>query len=184
VRATSLSLRIWARTSVPVRRLRDGLFGALRVSGLLPRVYEPVYSERRLRYPAGAAAGPPCSVGARIRSADGEGMRLSNVLDALAYGSLGAAEPGMILLTVFADGLPQLIRAAARCAAGHPSSLVHRDAPRELILRVAGTSPEPHCRRPGFYLIRPDRIVAAHGHGPDLSVIRALLRTWDSEYHH
>ena len=187
VHATYISLNIWARTTLPARRARDAAFDALRISGLLDHVYEPVYSERRLRYPVGAATRAPdpglCSIRARARSLDGSGMRLSNALDAVAYQAFDAAEHRTILLTVFADGLPSLVRAAARRAARDPESVVHRDAPRELIDAAAGRFSDLRCRRPGFYLIRPDRIVAAHGHGDDLSSIGALP-AWDSKYHH
>lgn len=184
VHTTSLGLNLWIRTSTPARRIRDALFGVLRVTGLLARVYEPVYSERRLRYPNAGRSLRPCAIRALLRSADGTGMRLSNALDAAAYGAFDPTEQRMILLTVYADTDPRLVRAAARYAAAYPASLVHRDVPRERMLAASGTSADPRCRRPGYYLIRPDRIVAAHGHGADLSVVRSLLRVWDSQYHH
>lgn len=180
VRIAYISLRIWARTAAPTRRARDAAFGALRISGLLDPVYEPVYSERRLRYPAGPAVGVPaagpCAIRARIHCLDGNGMRLSDLLDAVAYGAFDPTEDRMILLTVFAEQLPRLAQSAADCAAHYPSWVVHRDASGEVVARSAGgNSPGPRCRRPGFYLIRPDRIVAAHGHGSDLSSVRTLL---------
>ena len=180
VRIAYISLRIWARTAAPARRARDAAFGALRVCGLLESVYEPVYSERRLRYPAGPVVSAPavgaCALRARIHSLDGSGMRLSELLDAVAYGAFDQAEHRMILLTVFAKELPELVRAAADCAAEHPQWLVHRDASWQVIARSMGDSAGPPCRRPGFYLIRPDRIVAAHGHGADLSAVRTLVK--------
>jgi 2-polyprenyl-6-methoxyphenol hydroxylase-like FAD-dependent oxidoreductase len=179
VRIAYLTLRIWARTAAPARRVRDAAFGALRVSGLLESVYEPVYSERRLRYPAGPVVSVPavgtCALRARVHSLDGNGMRLSDLLDAVAYGAFDPTERRMILLTVFAQDLPELVRAAAECAAERPSWVVHRDASSEAIARSTGDLHGPRCLRPGFYLIRPDRIVAAHGHGSDLSAVRALL---------
>ena len=180
VRTAYISVRLWATTRPASIRARDTAFDALRHAGLLGRLYTPVYSERRLRYPAGAAIGAPapdpCALQARLRSVDGSGLRLSNALDAVAYGAFDPAETRTILLTVFADKLPGLLHAAERCAQEHPDVLVHRDAPRRLMQeRSASSSATVHCRRPGFYLIRPDRIVAVHGHGADLSAVRALL---------
>lgn len=179
VRTAELSVRMWGAHAAAVRTVRDGAISALRAGGMLNRVYEPLYSAQRLRYPAGpeVAVSPAhlCALRARVLAVNGNGMRLSDRLNDAAYRGEGAAEQRMILLTVYASRTPELVRAAAKCAAEHPALVVHRDVPAEDLADRAGEPSAPHCRHPGYYLIRPDRIVAAHEHDLGLLTARSIL---------
>lgn len=179
VRTAELSVRMWGARGAATRLVRDAAISALRAGGMLNRVYEPLYSAQRLRYPAGpevsVSPSNPCSVRARVLAVDGNGMRLSDRLNDATYRGVGPAEQRMILVTVYASRMPELVRAASGCAAEHPALVVHLDIPEELLTERPRETPAPHCRQPGYYLIRPDRIVAAHGHGSDLSAALTTL---------
>jgi 2-polyprenyl-6-methoxyphenol hydroxylase-like FAD-dependent oxidoreductase len=181
VREARLNLRLWSLSDRRARAARDTALRLLHAAGLLGAVYEPFYSGRRLRHRPGtavaASAGDPCSARARVLSRDGDGMRLSRGLHRLVVGAdagEAARETRMMLLTVFADFAPGLASGAARLAAEWPALLVHRQVPAAAMPpRTDG----PRCREPGYYLVRPDDIVAVHRHGADLSAVAALLRS-------
>lgn len=173
VRDTDLHTRaLTARTPRRVA-VRDAAFTMLDRSGAAARLYAPVMAGRRLAYAPERntqhPAGPGCRLRGRLPGAPVPGA----VFPRAAALSLGTAGPepdpaAWTLLLQPPAGDARWMTETEHIAARWPQ------------LRVLWRAPGPAeergiCRRPGYYLIRPDGHVAAHGHAGDLDRLESEL---------
>jgi 2-polyprenyl-6-methoxyphenol hydroxylase-like FAD-dependent oxidoreductase/pimeloyl-ACP methyl ester carboxylesterase len=191
VRDTDLQTRaaMWNRTSQVV--LRDLAMRTLDRTKVLNRYYVPVAAGRRWVYGQPGAAGRPlpsdwCDVKSRVRRQARQGGALPRWF-ALDLGIAGpSADPNLFSVVVMPDsggstaGSPSAGTAAAVANllrpwsrqlrvvdAGSRSGASGRSGGRrDEMLRRARK--ELHCRRGGFYLVRPDGHIVLHGHTDDL----------------
>ncbi|WP_431681636.1 FAD-dependent monooxygenase [Kitasatospora sp. KL5] len=172
VRDTDIQTRAWLVDGPAEVLLRDAAFRLGDRSGLLSRLYGPVMAGLRLAYPPRRDSQEPSGLtGCRVRGRLPGGLRPGAVLPrplATAAGLAGPAEqpPGW---TVAAVGGPDGWGAAIeRLAAPRPGLTA---------VRIPGPAAALHtgCHRPGYYLVRPDGHIAAHGHTRDLDRLDAEL---------
>jgi 3-(3-hydroxy-phenyl)propionate hydroxylase len=174
VRDTSIQTRAWMAQG-PARVLaRDTAFKLLERSGAVVKLYTPVMAGRRLAYPPerqtqlpGRSPVPGRRTGCGLR---GGGIRVGGVFPrevALRHKISGPQ----------ADPLAWTVAVLPRF--GRPARLVPRIKARTAHLpgvRVVSLGPhDVPCRRPGYWLIRPDGHIAAHGHALDLHRLEAEL---------
>ncbi|MER5861925.1 FAD-dependent monooxygenase [Kitasatospora sp. NPDC002040] len=176
VRDTDIQTRAWlVRTPAKVR-LRDAAFKVADRTGLFTRFYAPVMAGRKLAYPAVRPTQEPggrsrCRVLGDVRNTLKTGAVFPRAL-AVPHGIAGpAAEPSYWSLVAVCEGDTPGWRTAIRELAAERPQL----RTIELTLDAARHT---GCRRQGYYLVRPDGHVAAHGHTQDLSALRAELTTW------
>ena len=175
VRDTDIQTRAWLVNSPAKVRARDAAFTLADRSGL-SRLYGPVMAGRRLAYPAQRPSQLPGGLPAcRVRGQLPGGLRPGAVLPrplALHHGLVGPdADPlsWTILLTP-GPGDQEWTTQAEHLAARRPQVRVERAA-HGLALRHTG------CGRAGYYLVRPDGHIAAHGHSGDLERLESELVT-------
>lgn len=177
VRDTDLQTKAWGVSGRGRVLARDAAFRALDRSGLAVRAYAPVLAGRRLAYPPERETQRPsgravCQLRGRLPGGALPGGAVFPRGLALRYGFAG---PDADLSAWIVAFLPpqtaagswsaQLGRLCGQFPATRTVRLAPRDAPE-----VCG------CGKPGYYLVRPDGHVAAHGHEHDLDRLEAELR--------
>jgi 2-polyprenyl-6-methoxyphenol hydroxylase-like FAD-dependent oxidoreductase/pimeloyl-ACP methyl ester carboxylesterase len=187
VRDTDLQTRaaMWNKTSQVV--VRDAVMRTLDRTKVLNRYYVPVAAGRRWVY--GQSGGPRrelptdwCDVKSLLRRQAKQGGAIPRGL-AVDLGMAGAAvDPNLFSVLVLpggaagpdglAEAVAQLLQPwsrqiqvvdAARTSGGRGSRR------QEELLRRARK--ELHCKRGGFYLVRPDGHIVRHGHHDDLDAL-------------
>ncbi|CAM5652724.1 oxygenase [Streptomyces pilosus] len=174
VRDTDLQTRAWVANSRAKVLARDAVFKLLDRTGAVSRFYTPVMAGRRLAYPpvrdtqlpSGAAA---CRVRGRVPGGLKDGAVFPR-RPALAYGISGpGADPHAWTLVLAPPSK------AWRAEAGHVVAR-HGEAVRTVVLRRRESAFATGCRSAGYWLVRPDGHIAAHGHRADLGRLEAELR--------
>ncbi|HEU5155704.1 MAG TPA: FAD-dependent monooxygenase [Streptosporangiaceae bacterium] len=179
IRDTDLQTRAWMVKGRGKVLLRNALFRLLARSGWASRVYAPRLAGRRLTYAPTRKTQQPAGWSSwsslcRLRNRRPGGLRVGTPFPrrlATGYGIAGpAAEPGeWTIVTADAARVAPWI-AQVEAMAEHWPRLRVIGIPR------ADMAPVARCRRPGFYLIRPDGHIAAHGHVRDLPRLETELR--------
>ncbi|MFF8829499.1 FAD-dependent monooxygenase [Streptomyces sp. NPDC015131] len=176
VRDTDLQTRAWMVRHPAQVRVRDGAFRMLERSGAVSRFYAPVMAGRRLAYtPQRETQGPSGRAACQVRGRLPGGLRVGAVFPrpvALALGTAGpGADPSRWTLAVVAGRGGSGWRAET-------DRLVAR-WPRVAAVPVGRGALAPYggCERSGYYLVRPDGHIAAHGHERDLRRLEAELGT-------
>ena len=174
VRDTDLQTRVWVADHPAKVLARDVAFRLLDRSGVVSRFYAPVMAGRRLAYPPVRDTQLPSGWSAcRLRGRLPGGLRVGAVFPrrlAVRYGVSGPrVDPAKWTVVAVprsrAPGWPaEVERVAARWPQARVALVPHRDAGV-----VTG------CGRTGFYLVRPDGHIAAHGHRADLNRLRTEL---------
>ncbi|WP_371539482.1 FAD-dependent monooxygenase [Streptomyces sp. NBC_00466] len=174
VRDTDLQTRAWMVESQVRIRARDAAFRLLDRSGAVSRLYAPVMAGRRLAYtPARDTQYPARRSGCPPRTRLPGGLKVGAVFPRERAVPLGISgpdvDPSAWALAVIAprDGsawLTELGHLAARW-------------PLVRVVRMSRADVATHggCGRPGYYLVRPDGHIAAHGHERDLNRLEAEL---------
>ncbi|SFB98096.1 FAD-dependent oxidoreductase [Streptomyces aidingensis] len=174
IAATDRQTRAWMAGSRPRIVLRDAAFRLAGRSGLVPRQVFPVMAGRRVAYPADRDSQRPagrtrCGLLERLPGRLRIGMvfpRATAVAHGFAGSRPGSGSPaGWTLVTV--EPVPGL--RPHRLLADYPQVTAVRLASREAG-RATG------CRAPGYYLVRPDGHIAAHGHAGDAARLDTELR--------
>ncbi|MGW6818254.1 FAD-dependent monooxygenase [Streptomyces sp. NPDC055005] len=174
VRDTDLHTRaLTARTRRRVAA-RDTAFRLLDRTGAAARLYAPVMAGRRLAYTPDRDTRQPSTGACRVRDRLPGGIRAGSVFPRAAAVALGLAGPGRA-----PAGWTLLLRPPARDTAW-TARVEHTVGPWPGLRVLRATPDLPGrgglCARPGYYLIRPDGHVAAHGHTDDLHRLEAELR--------
>ncbi|WKU47482.1 FAD-dependent monooxygenase [Streptomyces sp. VNUA116] len=157
VRDTDVQTRAWMVDGRVRVAARDAAFRLLDRTGAVTRFYAPVMAGHRLAYrPQRRTQGPgrPCG---GVRAGE---LFPRGVVDGAGWALLLAVRPGAG--TAWAEE-------AAAVAAG-------RRGVRSVRLDLPAVAPATRCRRPGYYLIRPDGYVSAHGHARDTPRLHDELR--------
>ena len=193
VRDTDLQTRaaMWNRTSQVV--LRDMAMRTLDRTKVLNRYYVPIAAGRRWVYGQPGAGGRTlpsdwCDVKSLVRRQGKQGGALPRWF-AVDLGIAGpAVDPNLFSVVVMPDsGGGAGVTAAAVANLLQPWSRQvrvvdagsRRGAPghsgrrRDEMLHRARK--ELHCKRAGFYLVRPDGHIVLHGHSDDLDTLHAEL---------
>lgn len=174
VRDTDLQTRAWVADSPAKIVARDAAFRLLDRSGAMSRFYAPVMAGRRVAYPPVRVSQrpggwAPCLLRRRMPGSVAIGAVFPRRL-ALSYGISGpAADPlNWTVAVVAATDNPDWLGRIGRIAARRPHLRLRR-------LDRDGALGDLGCRRPGYYLIRPDGHIAAHGHQRDLDRLETEL---------
>ncbi|WP_171052804.1 FAD-dependent oxidoreductase [Streptomyces marianii] len=175
VRDTDLQTRAWVADSRAKVWARDAAFGLFERTGAVTRFYTPVMAGRRLAYPPVRESQRPSGLTrCKLRDRVPGGLKPGAVFPrryAVAHGISGpSADPhAWTLVLVPSD-------AAWLTEAGH---VVHRYGARirTVVLRRRELRAATGCGGPGYYLVRPDGHIAAHGHAADLGLLETELRT-------
>ena len=174
VRDTDLQTRAWV-AKTPARVLaRDTAFRLLDRSGVVSWGYTPVMAGRRLSYaaeretqqPSGRAA---CRLRRRLPGGVGTGAVFPRPL-AVAHRISGPEADLMCWTLAFVPPARSSWTAGLRRIAAHSPQL------RTVRLTGAEAARATGCTQPGYYLIRPDGHIAAHGHEQDLARLDAEVR--------
>ncbi|MBF6045457.1 monooxygenase [Streptomyces sp. NRRL B-1677] len=161
VRDTDVQTRAWMVDGRLRVAARDTAFRLLDRTGAVTRFYAPVMAGHRLAYrPRRRTQGPSWPV-----LCGGGGVRAGELFPRGPAG--GAGGTGWLLLLTVRPGTGEAWADEATAMAERRRG-VHP-------VRVALPTAAPACRRPGYYLIRPDGHVAAHGHAHDLTRLREEL---------
>lgn len=176
VRDTDLQTRAWMVDSKARIRARDAAFRLLDRSGAVSRLYAPVMAGRRLAYtPARDTQYPARRSGCAPRTRLPGGLKVGAVFPRERAVSLRIsgpeADPSAWAIAVIApaDG-PGWLTEVGHLAARWPQARVVR-------LSRADAAAHGGCGRPGYYLVRPDGHIAAHGHERDLNRLETELGT-------
>jgi 3-(3-hydroxy-phenyl)propionate hydroxylase len=165
VRDTDLQTRVWVAKNPVKIRARDAAFRLLERTGAVSRWYAPVMAGRRLAYrPVRETQLPTGRSACRLRGRLPGGLRVGAVFPRALATRYGVSGPGVdpSRWTVVAVGrsvgsgwLARLDRLAARY-------------PATRVIPVPQAASTTGCARTGYYLVRPDGHIAAHGHTGDL----------------
>lgn len=174
VRDTDFQTRAWLFKSRATVAARDAAFRLLDRTGIVSEFYAPVMAGRRLSYPPVRDTQQPSGwTGCRVRRSLPGALEVGAVFPrrlALAYGISGPdADPHGWNLAVVPDGNRAWEEELGHIVAQWPLL-------RQVTLRRRDAAPQAGCRSAGFYLIRPDGHIAAHGHARDLGRLEAELR--------
>lgn len=175
VRDTDFQTRAWMFNGRVQVRARDAAFRVLDRTGLVSHFYAPVMAGRRLAYDiVRATQGPSRKAGCGLHEKLPGGLKVGAVFPrrlALAHRISGpAADPQGWTLAVLppssggSDWSAEIGHILDRWPQVRAERLRRRNS-----LRATG------CWRPGYYLIRPDGHIAAHGHDRDLNRLEAEL---------
>ncbi|MFE3764984.1 FAD-dependent monooxygenase [Streptomyces sp. NPDC059104] len=176
VRDTDIQTRGWMVRRPAAVAARDVAFRMAERSGLFG-LYAPVMAGRRLAYPATRetqvpSGRPPC----RFRSKLPGGLVVGAVFPrelALPHRIAGPGEePAGWSLVVTCAGDAAAWRAQTRALAA-PWPQV-----RAVDLAAGSARSSTGCGQQGYYLVRPDGHVAAHGHAGDSDRLYAELTRW------
>ncbi|MFD4027507.1 FAD-dependent monooxygenase [Streptomyces sp. NPDC058576] len=170
---TAAQTRAWMADSRFRITVRDTAFRAAARSGAVPGLVFPAMAGRRVGYTARRrtqlpSGSPRCRVLGRLPGRLRAGMVFPRE-PAVSYGISSAESPAGWTVAV-QPGSPysHLPRLVARVAADWPQV-------RCVTLRPQDTVRATGCADAGFYLIRPDGHIAAHGHERDLTHLAAEL---------
>jgi len=174
VRDTDLQTRAWVANSRAKVLARDTAFKLLDRTGVVSRFYTPVMAGRRLAYPPVRDTQRPSGLsGCRLTGRIPGGLKDGAVFprrQALAYGISGPdvdPQAWTLVLTPPSD--------AWRTEAGHVARR-YGGAVRTVVLRRRESAHATGCRSAGYWLVRPDGHIAAHGHEADLGRLEAELK--------
>lgn len=157
VRDTDIQTRAWLVSAPWKVRIRDVLLRAADGSGLLQR-YAPVMAGKRVAYPLS----PAVLTGRH----GGAGTAFPQAL-------LAERDQNPLRYQLVTVGLPHEASAALHGVLRHWRHLLDHTAISGTVSPLGGK--RLLCRKPGFYLVRPDGYIAQHGHAGDLdSADRAL----------
>lgn len=179
VRDTDLHTRVWTVTHPAQLLIRDATFRLLHHSGVGSRFYAPVMAGRRLAYSALRNTQQPFGwTMCHLRCKFPGGLKVGAVLPRRLMVSLGIISPGtgVAVWTVVLRTPPNRadwLTEATHITGGWP--LV-----RAVVLPSGDAGDvvtNALCHRPGYYLIRPDGHIAAHGHERDLDRLDVELST-------
>ncbi|MFF4474417.1 FAD-dependent monooxygenase [Streptomyces sp. NPDC001599] len=176
VRDTDIQTRSWLVKRPTAVVARDAAFRVAERTGLF-RLYAPVMAGRRLAYPAVRQTQLPAGrTSCHLRSRLPGGLTVGAVFPrslAVPAGFAGTAcEPAGWTLAVTCRGDAVAWREQARAlAAAWPQV-------RAVDLSARSARTETGCRHQGYYLVRPDGHVAAHGHAGDLDRLHVELTQW------
>jgi len=173
VRDTDVQTRAWMVNGRLRLIARDAAFRALDASGAVSRWYTPVMAGRRLAYPATRQTQHPggpaiCTVRRRLPA----GVKVGAVFPpdlAASCGMRGGSDLSAWTLAVLSPAEDTSWLSAPRWLAA--------SRPRLRIIRIpmsAGAA-DLGCQQAGYYLVRPDGHIAAHGHRGDLDRLRHEL---------
>jgi 3-(3-hydroxy-phenyl)propionate hydroxylase len=171
---TDRQTRAWMADTRLRRVRRDAVFRLMQRSGFVPRFVIPVMAGRRVAYPPArpsqSPSGRPWCV--RLSGLPGR-LRVGMVFPreaatALAFHGSAQRVPGWTLVAVARRGSPSWQSRVTEAADGFPGvRVVHFGA--GAARRATG------CPATGYYLVRPDGHIQAHGHAGDLDRLRAEL---------
>ncbi|WP_110946098.1 FAD-dependent monooxygenase [Streptomyces avicenniae] len=175
VRDTDVQTRAWMVKQRGKVAVRDAAFRLSDRTGVMARLYAPVMAGRRIAYPVVRDSQRPGDRGASCRllgRLPGR-LRVGAVFPRELAVPLGIAGPGSdpmgwSLVVVRPSSAPGWRARLAAVTADRPG-LRLADLPLATARRVTG------CGRQGYYLVRPDGHVAAHGHAGDAERLRAEL---------
>lgn len=172
VRDTDIQTRAWMVNTPAKVFARDAAFTLADRSGL-STLYGPVMAGRRLAYPAvRETQAPSGATGCRVRSRLPGGLKPGAVLPrqlAAQVAKLTDADPSAwTVLAAWTADERKWITQVDHLAAARPQLRVVRIPLREVAEHTG-------CRRPGYYLVRPDGHIAAHGHPRDLGRLETEL---------
>ncbi|MEO3754417.1 FAD-dependent monooxygenase [Streptomyces sp. B6B3] len=174
VRDTDIQTRAWMVKGRAEVAVRDAAFRIADRTGAMSRYYAPVMAGRRIAYPPvrdtqRPGGRPAC----RLRNRLPGGLRVGAVFPRELAVPLGVAGPdadpmGWSLVAVGQGGGTGWHARLDALAAGW-GQLTLLDLP------VREARPATGCGQQGYYLVRPDGHIAAHGHTGDLARLRAEL---------
>ncbi|MDX3673066.1 FAD-dependent oxidoreductase [Streptomyces europaeiscabiei] len=174
VRDTDLQTRAWVARSPAKVLARDTAFKLLDRSGVVSRYYTPVMAGRRLAYPPVRATQRPSGpAGCRVLGRIPGGLQEGAVFPRRAALAHHISGPGTdphgwtLVLAPPSDSW--------RTEAGHVAARYGRLL-RTVVLRRPESALATGCRRAGYWLVRPDGHIAAHGHEADLGRLEAELK--------
>ena len=174
VRDTDLQTRAWVANSRAKVAARDAAFKLLDRTGAVSRYYTPVMAGRRLAYPPPRETQRPSGFAAcRVRGRVPGGLKEGAVFPrrhALAHGISGPGTDPQAWTLVLAPASD-----AWRAEAGHVAAR-YGERLRTVELRRREAAFATGCRSAGYWLVRPDGHIAAHGHRADLGRLEAELR--------
>ncbi|OLZ61297.1 monooxygenase [Streptomyces sp. IMTB 2501] len=168
VRDTDVQTRAWMADGALRTRLRDAAFRIGDRSGLVERLYGPVMAGRRLAYPAVRPSQVParltsCRCTGKVPGRVGVGAVFPRAV-AVPYGLAGpGTDPSRWHLVGSDRGAAsaELLVQSGHIADGFPQ-LRHLAVPHRAL------SAHGLCGRAGYFLVRPDGHIQAHGHAGDL----------------
>ncbi|HEY5832482.1 FAD-dependent monooxygenase [Streptomyces sp.] len=173
VRDTDLQTRAWGVRGTARVAARDAAFRLADRTGVVSRGYTPVMAGRRLAYvPERETQHPSGRAACRVRHCLPGGVPVGSVFPGpLPRAGGGSGGPGATTAWTLAVVPPR--DPAWMTELGHVAA-------RSPLLRVvrldAGSARVTGCGRPGYYLIRPDGHIAAHGHARDLNRLETEVR--------
>ncbi|MGW2418432.1 FAD-dependent monooxygenase [Streptomyces sp. NPDC001709] len=176
VRDTDIQTRGWLVRRPSAVVARDAAFRAAGRTGLF-RLYAPVMAGRRLSYPATRPTQVPGSRSAcRLRSRLPGGLTVGAVFPrelAVPHGFAGPAERPH-------DWTLAVVGRDAGTTWGEQVAGVTAPWPEVATVSLAAVSARisTGCGAQGYYLVRPDGHIAAHGHQGDLGRLRSELTEW------
>ncbi|MET7453921.1 FAD-dependent oxidoreductase [Streptomyces sp. NPDC005574] len=175
VRDTDLQTRAWVADSRAKVAARDAAFQLLDRTGVVSRYYTPVMAGRRLAYPPQRDTQLPSGrLGCRLLRRLPGGLKDGAVFPrrpALAHAIAGPGVDPHAWSLVLAPPSPSW-----QTQAGH---VIARYGPavRTVVLRRPEAAFATGCRSAGYWLVRPDGHIAAHGHQQDLDRLETELKT-------
>ncbi|MHB9864546.1 FAD-dependent oxidoreductase [Streptomyces sp. YIM S03343] len=174
LRDTDLQTRAWVADTRTKVLARDAAFRFLDRTGVVSRYYTPVMAGRRLAYPPVRETQRPSGpAGCRLRGRIPGGLKDGAVFPrrhALAHGISGPGTDPHAWTLVLAPSSQAWRTEAGHVAARHPQL-------RTVVLRRRESAFATGCHRAGYWLVRPDGHVAAHGHKTDLARLETELKT-------
>ncbi|MFF7729216.1 FAD-dependent monooxygenase [Streptomyces sp. NPDC008001] len=157
VRDTDLQTRAWMADGRLRVAARDAAFRLLERTGAVTRFYAPVMAGHRLAYRARRRTqGPTRPALCGVRAGELFPRQL-----------VRAVPSAWVLALVVHEGAGEAWAGLAWAVEATVMAAARRGV-RPVRLSLAAAAPTTRCRRPGYYLIRPDGHIAAHGHSHDL----------------
>ncbi|MGW1200360.1 FAD-dependent monooxygenase [Streptomyces sp. NPDC002536] len=175
VRDTDVQTRAWMADSQGRVLARDAAFRLLDRTGAVSRFYTPVMAGRRLAYaPERDTQLPGGRAVCRLRGRLSGGARVGGTFPRQAAVASGIAGPQ--------DGPPRWTLALRAPAAGSAwlTEIGHIAArwPQIAVVHLPKSADAATgCGKEGYYLVRPDGHIAAHGHKNDLNRLETELGT-------
>ncbi|TDC25977.1 monooxygenase [Streptomyces sp. 8K308] len=177
VRDTDIQTRAWMVKRRSEVIVRDAAFRWADRTGAMSRLYAPVMAGRRIAYPPVRDTQRPggrqsaCRLLGRLPGR----LRIGSVFPRELALSLGIAGPG-------ADPMGWSLVAVDGTGAGAWQARLDAVVAERKRLSLVGVETDTArrltgCGQRGYYLVRPDGHIAAHGHAGDLGRLRAELTT-------
>ncbi len=174
VRDTDIQTRAWMVKGRAEVAVRDAAFRLADRTGAMSRFYAPVMAGRRIAYPpVRDTQRPGGRTACRLRNRLPGGLRVGAVFPRELAVPLGIAGPdadpmGWSLVAV-GTGSGAGWRPRLGSVAAEWSQLTLLDLP------VGAARPVTGCGQQGYYLVRPDGHIAAHGHAGDVARLRVEM---------